>query len=188
MTKKFRVRLTREERQRLEAMLSAGHGSTRRLTRVRLLLKADVGEAGPGWTDGRIAEALEIGRSTVERTRKRFVERGLEAVLGPRTSRRVYARKIDGVGEAHLIALACGRPPEGHARWTVRLLADRMVELGYVASVSKTTVHETLKKTNLSPGSFGSGASRRRRAASLSGGWKTCWTSINGPTTSGTPR
>jgi transposase len=144
--------LTDEERERLQAVLSRGKTAARRLTHARILLKADMVGDGPGWKDDRIAEALEVGRATIERVRKQFVEEGLDAALERRPSRREYRRKLDGDGEAHLIALACQEPPEGRSRWTLQLLADRMVALEYVDEISYQTVRRTLKKTRSSLG------------------------------------
>jgi transposase len=152
MKKKYIVTLTKEERQMLQVMLSRGKAAARRLMRARILLKADVSPGGPEWNDDQIAEGLEVGRATVERVRKEFVEEGLEAALERRKPRRQYLHTLDGDGEAHLIALACGQAPEGRSRWTLRLLADRMVALEYVEQVSYQTVRRTLKKTNLSLG------------------------------------
>jgi len=148
MKKKYIVTLTQEERGMLQEMLSRGKAAARKLTHARILLKADVAAGGPGWNDESIAEALEVGRATVERVRKEFVEEGLEAALDRRKPRRQYRRKLDGDGEAHLVALACQKPPEGRSRWTLRLLADRMVQLEYVDQISYQTVRRTLKKTN----------------------------------------
>jgi transposase len=152
MKKKYIVTLTKEERQMLQAMLSRGKAAARKLMRARILLKADESPGGPEWSDDQIAEGLEVGRATVERVRKAFVEEGLEAALERRKPRRQYLHALDGDGEAHLIALACGQAPEGRSRWTLRLLADQMVELEYVEQVSYQTVRRTLKKTNLSLG------------------------------------
>ena len=152
MKKKYIVTLTKEERQRLQVMLSRGKAAARKLLRARILLKADESPGGPEWNDDQIAEGLEVGRATVERVRKEFVEEGLEAALERRKPRRQYQHALDGDGEAHLIALACGQAPEGRSRWTLRLLADRMVALEYVEQVSYQTVRRTLKKTNLSLG------------------------------------
>ncbi len=148
MTKKYIVTLTDQERQMLQAMLSRGKAAARKLMHARILLKADVGSGGPGWSDDAIAEGLEMGRATVERVRKQFVEEGFEAALERRKPRRQYARALDGEAEAHLIALACSEPPQGRSRWTLTLLADRMVQLEYVERVSYQTVRRTLKKTN----------------------------------------
>jgi hypothetical protein len=117
-------------------------------TRARILLKADVSEDGPGWPDEKIAEALDITVQTVERVRKQLVEEGLEAVLRRRKYiQKVSRKKLDGDGEAHLIALACSEAPEGYTRWSLRLLAGRMVELGYVENISHEAVRRVLKKT-----------------------------------------
>jgi len=152
MKKKYIVTVTEEERRRLQEMLSRGKAAARKLMHARILLKADAAAGGPGWNDETIAEALEIGRATVERVRKAFVEEGLQAALERRKPRRQYRRKLDGDGEAHLVALACQEPPEGRSRWTLRLLADRMVQLEYVDQISYQTVRRTLKKTNSNPG------------------------------------
>ena len=152
MKKKYIVTLTEEERRMLQEMLSRGKAAARKLTHARILLKADAGDGGPDWNDEALAAGLEVGRATVERVRKEFVEEGLEAALERRQPRRVYLRKLDGDGEAHLVALACGKPPEGRSRWTLQLLADRMVELKYVDEISYQTVRRTLKKTRSSRG------------------------------------
>ena len=146
--KKYIVTLTDGERVMLGELLSRGKAAARKLMHARILLKADAGSVGPAWKDEVIAEGLEVGRATVERVRKTFVEDGLEAALERRKPRREYRRALDGDGQAHLIALACQQAPEGRSRWTLRLLADRMVQLGYVEHVSRQTVHRTLKKTS----------------------------------------
>lgn len=148
MRKKYHVTLTAEERKGLKKLISSGEASARKLTRARILLKADSGAGGPGWDDPAISEALDVGLSTIYRIRMRFVEEGLEAALEQRRPRRVYRRKLDGEGEAYLIALTCSSPPEGRDRWTLRLLADRIVELGHVEEISHETVRRVLKKTN----------------------------------------
>jgi transposase len=152
MKKKYIVTLTPEERGMLQAMLSKGRAAARKLTRARILLRADAGVSGPKLQDMEIAESLSVGRATVERVRREFVEEGLEAALARRKPHRQYERKLDGDGEARLIALACGPPPEGRSRWTLRLLADHMVQLEVVDHLSYETVRETLKKTSLSLG------------------------------------
>ena len=152
MKKKYIVTLTEEERQTLQAMLSRGKAAARKLMHARILLKADANEGGPNWRDAAIAEGLEVGRATVERVRKRFVEEGFEAALGRRKPRRHYRRTLDGDGEAHLVALACSQAPQGRSRWTLQLLADRMVALEYVEHLSYQTVRRTLKKMNSSLG------------------------------------
>ena len=152
MKKKYIVTLAQEERQMLQAMLSRGKAAARKLMHARILLKADAAPGGSDRNDAVIAEGLEVGRATVERVRKQFVEEGLDAALERRKPRRQYHRKLDGDGEAHLIALACSQSPEGRNRWTLRLLADRMVALEHVEQLSYQTVRRTLKKTNLSLG------------------------------------
>jgi len=152
MKKKYIVTLMEEERRMLQEMLSRGKAAARKLMHARILLKADAAAGGPAWEDQSIAEALEVGRATVERVRREFVEEGLDAALERRQPRRVYERKLDGDGEAHLVALACQEPPEGRSRWTLRLLADRMVQLEYVDQISYQTVRRTLKKTRSSLG------------------------------------
>jgi transposase len=148
--KKYIVRLTPEERAQLLQMVRSGKASARALLHARILLKADDSPEAPAWSDEAISEALEVHATTVARVRQRFVEESLEAALRPKPTTRRYERKLDGAAEAHLIALACGPAPEGQAQWTLRLLADRLVELQHVSSVSYETVRRTLKKTNCS--------------------------------------
>ena len=147
--KKYVVRLNEEEREKLEALVSKGKVAARKRRHAEVLLKADEGEGGPGWIDQSAAEAFDVTVKTVENIRKRFVEEGLEAALvarKPRWPRR--ARVFDGEKEARLIALSCSKAPEGRARWTLRLLADKVVELNIVDQVSYETVRQTLKKTS----------------------------------------
>jgi transposase len=151
MAKKYLVSLTEEERAALGRKLSAGRASARELVRTRILLKADCGPRGPAWSDAAIAAALDVGVSTVERVRKRCAESGLEVALRHRRPRREYRRKLDGEQEAHLIALACSPPPVGRRLWTLRLLADRMIELRFVDGLSYETVRRMLKKNVLKP-------------------------------------
>jgi transposase len=150
MPKKYHVTLTVEERTELEAMTRRGHAAARKLTHARILLECDEGTGGPAERDEDVAEALEVGDATVARVRQRFVEEGLAAALTPKPRPpRMESRKLDGDGEAHLIALACSRPPQGCNRWTLRLLADRMVVLGHAErGLSYETVRRTLKKTS----------------------------------------
>jgi transposase len=152
MIKQYIVTLTDEERDQLGQLIRAGKAAARKLTHARILLKADSRQGGPGWKDARIAESLDVGRATVERVRRQFVEEGLEAAVERRRPRREYERKLDGAGEAHLIALTCSQTPKGRERWTMQLLADKMVTLGYVERVSRETVRRTLKKTSSSRG------------------------------------
>jgi transposase len=146
VAKRYRVTLTAQEREALGGMISRGKADARKLAHARVLLQADASEGGPDWTDARIAEAVRVSVRTVERVRQRFVEDGLEAALLPRPSPRVYARKLDGAQEARLVALACSQPPEGKKRWTLRLLAERIVELEVVPELSHETVRQTFKK------------------------------------------
>ena len=148
--KRYRVTLTGEEREGLGRLL-ARKADVRELKHAQVLLKADEAEAGPGWTDERVVGALDVGPATVQRLRRRFVEEGLAAAPGSyRRGGRAYDAKLDGEQEAHLIALACSTPPDGHGRWSLRLLARRMVELERVDALSHETVRQTLKKTRSS--------------------------------------
>jgi transposase len=151
MRKIYVVTLNLEERADLEKLVSTGRTSAKRQTHGRILLKADAGLAGPSWTDEQICTALDVSPATVARVRKRFVEEGLEAITHRRKVRRPARCRLDGTQEARLLALACSPAPEGHARWTLRLLADRMVVLEYVESISYETVRSVLKKTRSSP-------------------------------------
>jgi transposase len=148
MNKKYIVSLTPEERQELEALVGRGRAAVRRLKRAWILLKADVSPEGPAWSDEAIQEAYGVGLVTIYRVRQTFVEEGVSAVLTPRPRLTHRHRKLDGDQEAHLIALACSQPPAGRCRWTLRLLASRMVELGHTDRVSPETVRQTLKRTN----------------------------------------
>jgi len=151
--KKYLVQLTDEERQSLHHLTTAGKASASKQTHARILLKADQAEGGPAWPDERIAQALDAGLATIGRVRQRFVEQGLEAALGRKQRERPgRPRKLDGRAEARLIAIACSSPPEGRKEWTMRLLADRLVELDVVDTVSDETVRRVLKKTNSSRG------------------------------------
>ena len=164
--KRYVVKLSGEEREQLEALLGKGRSAAQRLLKARILLKADVSEAGEGWSDSRIVEALETNLSMVYRVRKQLVEEGFEAVLSrkPRATPPV-PRIFDGEKEAKLIALACSKPPKGRARWTLRLLENKVVELGIVDRASDSTIGRTLKKTLSSPIAGSNGSSRRRPTA-----------------------
>ena len=150
MKKKYPVILTEAQREHLKSLIAAGTAPARKLTHARILLKADQSLQGPGWVDEEVAEAVEVSQPTVARVRKRYFEEGLEAALNRRPPNRQYHRKLDGEQEARLIALACSEPPEGQARWSLRLLADKLVELKVVEGVSYQTVGRILKKTNSS--------------------------------------
>jgi transposase len=151
--KRYKVTLEAQERQHLHDLIAAGTAAARKLTHARILLKADAADGGPAWPDGQIADGLEVSVATVERVRQRFVEEGLDAALDrKRRERPAREVKLDGRAEARLIALACSAPPEGRAVWTMRLLADKLVELEVVDSISDETVRLALKKTRSSPG------------------------------------
>lgn len=144
---KHAVVLTDEQRAALRTLVGRGVAPARRLMHARILLKADQGEGGAAWADAAIAGALEIHPATVARVRQQYVAEGLEAALDRRAPRREYARKLDGTQEAHLVALACGTPPAGRERWSLRLLADELVRLEVVDTVSHETVRQTLQQT-----------------------------------------
>jgi transposase len=152
MAKKYIVRLSEEERRELEALVKKGRSAARKRLHAEILLKADEGEHGPAWKDADIIKAFDVDIRTVERVRQRLVEEGFETALNGRKQSRHKSPKLDGEQEAHLIALACSEPPAGYARWTLRLLAGRMVELEYTEGVSHETVRQVLKKTNLNRG------------------------------------
>ena len=151
--KKYPVQLDAEQRTLLESMITGGKASARSQMHARILLKADKGTQGPGWTDQQIAEALEVGTATVGRVRQRFVEEGiLEAVVRRPQPERPQQKKMDGELEARLVTLACSQAKDGRERWTMRLLADKLVQLGYVDQISHQTVWVTLKKMNSNRG------------------------------------
>lgn len=151
--KQHSIVLTAEQRRELEALISAGHAPARKITHARILLKADCGPQGPRWSNRQIHEALDVGETTVRRVRHSFTQGGLEAALNRRPQPpRPAKRKLDGDQEAHLIALLCGQAPEGYERWSLRLVANKLVELELVESVSHETVRQVLKKTLSNPG------------------------------------
>jgi len=157
MANKFVVTLSPEERLQLTQLVSTGKAAASKLTHARILLKADRAEGGPAWTDPQIATALDVGDSTIYRVRQAFVERGVEAALGRKRPTGRQYRKLDGAQEARLIALACSRPPAGRDRWTLKLLADRLVALEVVDTISPECVRVTLKKTTSSRGCTSNG-------------------------------
>lgn len=151
--KKYKVTLTPDERQQLQELIAAGKAAAKKLAHARILLKADAAAGGPAWPDNRIAEAVEVSTDTVARVRERFVEQGLEAALvRKKQDKPSRERTLDGRAEAKLVALACSAPPEGRTEWTMQLLADRLVELKIVGTISDETVRRTLKKTRSSRG------------------------------------
>lgn len=152
MPKKYIVQLKSGEREQLLELIQKGQSAAHTITHAHILLKADYGADRPSWTDAAIGEAFEASIATIERVRRDYIRKGLDAALKRKPATRHRARRLDGVGEAHLIALACSEPPTGHDHWTLRLLSARMVALEYVAALSHETVRRTLKKTNSSRG------------------------------------
>ena len=146
--KRYIVTLTAEERTYLRGLISKGKAAAFKQRHARILLKTDQGSQGECWIDEKIEQALDVHSSTVERLRRRFVEEGLEAALQRKEQKNRKAKKIDGEAEARLVTLACSKPPEGRRSWTLQLLADQMVSLEVVDSVSPETVRKTLKKTS----------------------------------------
>ena len=151
--KRYCVMLGHHQRETLIGLISSGIESSRKLTRARILLKADTGELGPAYADEAIKQALDVSLSTIQRTRKAFVLQGLTAALHPKKRQKASRpEKFDGEKEAHLIALVCSEAPAGFSRWTLRLLAEKMVELNHFSSVSHETIRRVLKKTHLDLG------------------------------------
>ncbi len=152
-TKMYHVTLTPEERAELARMTRVGTAAAAKRAKARVLLLADEAEGGPAWSDGQVVEALGVSRNTACRVRERFVVEGVEAAaITRKPAARAYARKLDGGGEAHLVALAWSAPPEGRATWTLQRLADRMVVLGPADALSYETVRQTLVETRSNPG------------------------------------
>jgi transposase len=148
----YKVTLTKEERDQLTEMTRTGTHAARKIIHALILLNVDRGPHYESQTNEDICKVLKIGMRTIDRVKKRFVEEGLDAALKMAPTSRIYDKLVDGDMEAHLIALACGEPPKGFARWSLRLLADKLVELRYADGISYETVRRTLKKTNLSLG------------------------------------
>jgi len=152
MNQKYLIKLTAEERQQLEHLLSSGIAPARTLTHAHILLKSDSGEGGTNWPYNQVCEAYNVAPLTVANVRKRYIQEGLAAALQRKKPEREYEHCLDGDAEAHLIALVCGKPPEGKDRWTLRLLQKRMIELTYTDTVSHETIRTTLKKKSLNLG------------------------------------
>lgn len=150
--KKYIVTLTEEERNSLEQLVRKGKNPAYKVNHARILLLADDNFSEGGWKDEKISQALNISVSTIERVRQKFVESGVKEALNRKTPSVPKCRKLDGDSEAHLLAIACSEAPIGRERWTLRMLADKMVELNYVESISHETVRQTLKKTKSNPG------------------------------------
>jgi hypothetical protein len=172
--KKYLVTLTADERDHLDDLLRTGTASALVQARARILLKADQAEGGPALDDETIADELEVGLRTISRVRRRFVERGFEdCIRRKKQDKPSRLRALDGAAEAQLIAVACSDPPDGRAAWTMQMLADKLIELEVVETISDETVRRAMKKTHSSRGSRSSGVSRAGRRASSSPGWKT---------------
>ena len=152
MVKKYRVQLAEEEQEELKALVRKGRAAAYRQTHARILLLSDENQAEGSMKDQEIARSLRVGVSTVERVRRRCVDEGVAAALGRKEQVRRRQKRLDGLEEAHLIALACSQPPEGRASWMLKLLADQLVEREIVESISAETVRNTLKKTHSNPG------------------------------------
>ena len=164
--KKYVVKLSEAERNHLQGLINKGKSPAKQLLKARILLKADAGAQGEGWSDGQIIKALDTNMSMVTRVRQQLVEEGLDAVLSRKQRATPAITPIfDGEKEARLTALACSTPPEGHARWTLRLLEDKVVELGIVERASDNTIGRVLKKTRFSLTAKNNGSSRQKRAA-----------------------
>jgi hypothetical protein len=152
MKQKYVVKLTETERSQLKELISSGEASARQIRRAYILLKSDSSEDGPNWKYNAICEAYEVSSLTVYNVRKNYSEGDLERAILRKKPNRVYERRLDGEGEAHLIALACSEPPDGYERWSLRLLKDRVIRLEIVENISHETIRQTLKKTSSSPG------------------------------------
>jgi len=149
---KYRIALTKSEHEELMAIIDKGHHSSQTFRTAYILLNSDEGKYASPVTNQQMSRVLKVGMRTIDRVKKKFVEQGLEASLERRPTSRIYERVADGDVEAHLIALSCGKPPAGYAKWSLRLLADKMIQLNYVEDISYETVRRILKKTNSSPG------------------------------------
>jgi transposase len=148
MSKYYKVTLTRDERDELLQIVKKGTHQSQKIRKALILLNCDEGEFADKLTNEEISKILKVGMRTIDRVKKRFVEEGIDVVLTGKPTKRKYLKKVDGEIEAHLVALSCGKPPEGFSRWSLRLLANKMVELKYVDSISHETVRQVLKKTN----------------------------------------
>lgn len=185
---RYPVKLNTKQHRLLEAMIHEGRTPAKHYLVARVLLMSDQSQGDSSHTDGQIAEVLSISRRTVIRIKQRFVQENLEVALtGSFPRERPERRCLDGKGEAQLIHLACSQAPDGQQRWTLELLADRMVRLGYVEHISPETVRKTLKKTNSSRGSKNRGVFPRKLIAILSIEWRMCWTCIASPTIQRSP-
>lgn len=157
MPKKYIVNLSQAEQKSLKKLTTTGKHAAYKINHARILLKADINQENGGYSDEAIAEAIDISIPTIERVRRRFVTEGVDAALNYRSRRGRKQKRLDGNSEAHLLAIACSEAPQGHERWTLRMLANKMVELDYVESISHETVRQTLKKTKLNLGKKSAG-------------------------------
>ena len=148
MKQKYFVKLTETERLQIKELISSGEASARQIRRAYILLKSDSSAGGPSWDYQAICDAYEVSSLTVYNVRKNYTEGGLERAILRKKPERVYKRRLDGEGEAHLIAMACSEPPEGYESWSLRLLKDRMIRLEIVENISHETIRQTLKKTS----------------------------------------
>ena len=149
---RYTIHLTKTEVEELMAIINKGSHTSQTFRAAYVLLNCDEGKYSEKVTNEQLSRVLKIGMRTIDRIKKKFVEEGLEATLERRPTSRIYERKVDGEVEAKLVTLCCSEPPKGYAKWSLRLLADKMVELQYVESISHVKVREVLKKTNLNPG------------------------------------
>ena len=154
---KYKVTLTKAERDELETFVSKGTRTVAKIKNALILLSCDDGENVTKYPNKVISDIAQVSMKTIDRVKKKFVEEGFDAVMNPGKSKRVYVKKFDGELEAHLVALCCSEAPAGYAKWSLRLLADKMVELQYVDEISHESVRQILKKTNLSPGEASDG-------------------------------
>lgn len=148
----YRIKLTKSEVEELRSIINKGSHTSQTFRTAYILLNCDEGEYSEKITNEQIAKVLKIGMRTIDRVKKKFIEHGMEIALERKPTNRIYDRKVDGDVEAKLVTLCCSDPPTGYAKWSLRLLADKMVELKYIESISYVTVREVLKKTNLNPG------------------------------------
>ncbi len=152
MYQKYPVKLTEADREQLKELVSSGTIKARKMRRAQVLLKSDSSRGGPNWSYQKIGEAFNVSERTISDVRRAYFESGLEVAITRKTPRRVYVHRLDGEAEAHLVALACGKPPAGHEHWSLRLLKHEMIKLSIVENVSHETLRTTLKKMNLSLG------------------------------------
>jgi hypothetical protein len=152
MNQKYRVKLSEAERSQLKQLISSGTAPARKLRRAQILLKSDSSTDGANWNYQAICKAFDVSNVTVSKVRRVYIEGGVDTVLNRKKPDRIYEHRLDGENEAHLIALVCSETPSGRDRWTLRLLRDRLIQLGYVENISPETIRTTLKKTNLSLG------------------------------------